>query len=428
MAGVIGKPKKIKAEAFDVMQYLYSTVHEPLIHCVISLTGHVDEIILKKAVDLSFSVVPLIRCCFRTAGIHPFWEEEEFTALDIVHVITAETDPEVQKQRLLSSIINPACEPQLKIYILREQDKDTLLIIINHMVCDGAGFKEYLYLLCALYTSCMNPTDVEPKLETARRDALQLMTNYSLREKMQVWFLPNDNSTLRQEMMFSLQGDPGNPFFVTVPIGNEDFFHIKDHAKRLGATVNDMILAAYIRVLAKQLRTNHIQIPCPVDLRKYIPAGWKYGISNLTSNFTCNVIIETDEAFETTVFKVNEQIKRQKNGIQWLKGIMMLEFFYHRLPFFMFKKLFQQVFTIPVISFTNLGVIDSNRLRFGILPVNDAYLTGAVKYVPYFQIAVSTYNDCCTLSSNLYGTPEDIITVKKFLVKVKEELLNNEKV
>ncbi len=420
----MGKRGKIQAEAFDVMQYFYSTVHEPLIHCMISLAGHVNETIFKKAVDLSFGAIPLLRYCFDTTGRHPYWVEQDFTAQDMVNVVAADSDPEEQRQRLLATTIDPACEPQLKIYILREQDNDTLCMIINHMICDGAGFKEYLYLLCDLYTRCTNQTTIEPKLQAAPRDARLLTADFSFMEKLRNWFSPNDTATPYQQLTFPLQGDPKRPLFVTEQILTKDFLAIKGAAQSLNVTVNDMILAAYIRVLAKKLGTDHIRIPCPVDLRKYIPAGRKFGITNLTSNFICDITIPRDEAFEETVAKVNIQMKRQKAGTGWLKGIMMLEFFYHSLPFRICQKLFHHTFTIPVISFTNLGIIDQNLLHFGTLQIKDAYLTGAVKYVPYFQIAVSTYDNCCTLSSNLYGTPDDKEIVKGFLTQVKEELLN----
>jgi NRPS condensation-like uncharacterized protein len=416
------KRKRIKAETFDVVQYFYGKVHEPLIHCMISLAGHVDEAILKQAVDLSFAAIPLLGYCFVDAGRSPYWEERDFTAHDIVRVITAGSDPEAQKQKLLSMVIDPVREPQLKIYILREQDRDILCLIINHMICDGAGFKEYLYLLGGLYTCCLKETGIRPKLEAARRDARQLMTRFSFREKLRIWscsdYLPASGS----QPLFPLQGDAERPFFAAVSMGEEDFASLKTYAKQWGATVNDMIMAAYIRALGRKLGTDHIVVPCPVDLRKYLPADRKYRITNLTSNFICNVQLEPEDSFEQTVRKVAAQMKLQKESVQCLKDVMVLDLLYRLLPFDTFQGLFRRIFTIPVISFTNLGVIDQDLLRFGELEIKDVYLTGAVKYVPYFQIAVSTYNDRCTFSSNLYGTRKDRTVVEQFLSELKEEL------
>lgn len=121
--------------------------------------------------------------------------------------------------------------------------------------------------------------------------------------------------------------------------------------------------------------------------------------------------------------QVSKQMKQQKSGNECLKPVMMLEIAMNIIPFHTMSKLFNKVFTIPVVSFTNLGVIDKNLLNFGSEKIKYAYLTGAVKYVPYFQISVSTYDDVCTLSCNLYGTEEDRKSIDEFLTDVKEELM-----
>ena len=53
------------------------------------------------------------------------------------------------------------------------------------------------------------------------------------------------------------------------------------------------------------------------------------------------------------------------------------------------------------------------------VPIDEAHL---IKYTPYFQIAVSIYDDNCTLSCNLYGTPQDKKWIGCFLMEISEEL------
>ena len=55
---------KIKAQPFDCMQYFYGTVQKPLIRCYTRFNGHMNENALRRAINLSFSAVPLIGCCF----------------------------------------------------------------------------------------------------------------------------------------------------------------------------------------------------------------------------------------------------------------------------------------------------------------------------------------------------------------------------
>jgi NRPS condensation-like uncharacterized protein len=420
------QPKRIKAEAFDVMQYFYRTAHEPLIHCLISFRGHVDEAALIKAVSLSLKAIPILSCTFETTGRRPYWRVQNFSGEDMVHVVKTGSNPIEQRRILLAETIDITREPQLKIYVIREPNCDTLCIIINHMVCDGAGFKEYLYLLSDIYTQCVNMSVTIHRLQAFPRDARQLFTVFRWTDKLKILFSHYDLAAQKVQSIlvsgYPLQGDVDYPFFVTNRISKEDFLSIRRYAKQHDATFNDFILTAYIRVLFKKTGINPIIIPCPIDLRKYLPADWKYGIANFITNLTCNINLDENELFEQTLTKVSAQLKRQKSSNNCLKSVMMLELIYHVLPFRAFRNVFTKVFAIPVISFTNLGIIDKNRLHFGSEIIEDVYLTGAVKYVPYFQIAVSTYADRSTLSCNLHGTPQDRMTVEKFLDEVKEEL------
>ena len=414
--------KKIKAEAFDMMQYYYGTVHDPLIHCLIRFSRHVDEVALKKAVTWSENALPLLRCCFEATVRRPYWKDQGFTAKDIVQVIEAGPNPEAQKERLLASAIDITHGPQLKIYLVREQNSDTLCIMINHMICDGAGFKEYLYLLSDLYTQCLDNMDLTPSLEFPSRSARQLFINFSFIEKIKILFAKYDISILNNQLAYYLQGDPNNPFFVTQRISKDDLLAIKSYAKQRGATVNDMILTACIRVLHKQLGKETIILPCPVDLRKYLPPHQKHGIGNFTGDFLCNVTLSENESFEATLIKVAGQLQQQKSSTNCLKGVLLLEFICRLLPFHTVQKILKKTHTLPVVSFTNLGVIDKKLLCFGDIGIIDAYLTGTIKRVPYFQIAVSTYDDSCTLSSNLHGTAQDKVMIEHFLIQVKQEL------
>lgn len=101
----------------------------------------------------------------------------------------------------------------------------------------------------------------------------------------------------------------------------------------------------------------------------------------------------------------------------------MLETVFHILPFRLLQYIFPKVFTVPVLSYTNLGTINKEKLCFSDIQVKDGYITGAIKFVPYFQIAASTFNDRMTLSCNLYGTPQDWKRISDFLDLIHQELI-----
>ena len=51
--------------------------------------------------------------------------------------------------------------PQMKIALFKASGKDILCVIMNHMICDAAGFKEVLYRPASLYTALETGTAVK---------------------------------------------------------------------------------------------------------------------------------------------------------------------------------------------------------------------------------------------------------------------------
>lgn len=407
-----------RVEPFDLMQYFYRRAHDPIIHAVVHTDGQIDPDLLGKAFLLSCQTVPVIGCSFSVGGKRPRWNPQKFSGEALVQMIQPGPDEKTAEKQFLTSTIDIAAGPQVKAGVIRKQDGDTLCVLINHMVCDGGGFKEYLYLVCALYNSLCEGTSPEIP-PPATRSIRPAFTAFSLFERVRLSLPPWDIPSPAHEDGYALQGDHACPFICEREIGLDA---VKQRAREKGATVNDMLLAAYARVLCRNLKRRDILIPCPVDLGKYLPAGTRRGICNLTSNYMCNVHMEKDDPFETTLRQVSAQMRGQKRSDECLKPVKLLSALFKLLPFHTLRKTFGRAFTIPVISYTNLGILDENRLRLNDTEITAAFLTGAIKYVPYFQIAASTFRGTMTLTSNLHGTPEDRIRIGQILQAVENEM------
>ena len=414
--------KKYKVESFDRMQYFYGTVHEPRIHCLIRFSEHLKIKEFKKAVLLSTIQIPLLRCCFDTKFGHPFWREENFAIEEIVKIVEADDMDDGQITRLLATSIDIYKELQLKLFLVRGRKEDTLCVIINHMICDGGGLKEYLYRLSELYTQCISNKVDKPRYDKNPRNTKQLFEGFGLIDRLKICTLRYDQSPLKQQTTFRFEGDRSNPIFTTRQIPKEKFIALKAFAKSKNVSINDLILTAYTRILKRMSGSDRVIIPCPVDLRKYLKPDKKPGICNLTSNYICDVMIKREDTFEDTLVQVSKQMNQQKSSLNSLKAVILMEFAFHLFSFPLMKKLFSKLFVVALISYTNLGLIDKNKLSFEGTKIKDVSISGALKYVPCFQLAVSTYDGCCTLSCNLYGTPRDKIECEKFLYNVFNEL------
>lgn len=409
-----------KAEPFDTMQYFYRTAHDPLVRCLIRMDGHIDEEALKRALTLSSKAIPLIFCRFNNAVRKPRWEVAGYSSADAVHVL--EVDGEAAEEQLLAKMtVDILHGPQIIIAIARRPDEDALCIAVSHLVCDGGGFKEYLYLLCSLYGKCKGNLAYDGELKRSPRGMGPLHSRLSPLGLFQIFTSENELGKQKNGLIVPMQGDAAAPFIAKRVILPDDFAKMRLSAKKYGATVNDMLLAAYARALSRATGEKTLTIPCPVDLRKYLGDG-EARICNLTSNLICEVEIGEDEPFEATLLKVTRCMAAQKDSTACLKGPLLYGLLYPFVSFRWLERNFSKLFTIPITSFTNLGVLDAKLLRFAGTSVTQAYMTAAIKRVPYFQITASTFEGCCTLTCNLYGTAQDRADIERFLEDMGNEL------
>lgn len=410
-----------KAEPFDNMQYLYGLVHDPIIHCYMELSGQLNDALFREAVMMTLTAVPQISACYHEDTREPVWELTECSPGEVVERINCSARSEQIITECLAYKIDCKKGPQLKIFILRYEKTDALCVLMNHMICDGTGFKEYLYLLAKVYTRLCS--DYLMDLKELTRSAATLFDGYTWKDKASLLASDYHISRKEQQPELHLEGDTQNIFFATHYIGKERFKNIQNFAKQKKVTINDLILTAYVRLLHRESGMERIILPCPVDLRKYLIDPEKQGICNLTSNYFCDIPVQNEDAYIDVLEQVSEQMRAQKASDHCLKAVLLLNMCFDHLKFSGIQKNFKKYFMVPKISFTNFGIIDRRKVRFGTVYATDLYLTGAVKHVPYFQLAVSTFDDVCTLSSNLYGTPKDKARVRSYLEEIAEDIL-----
>lgn len=260
-----------------------------------------------------------------------------------------------------------------------------------------------------------------PSASMCNRKISQILKTFSVRDKLKIAFKKNDMFSL-DPAKFELEGNLNNPFIEIRMIPKEHFCQIKAYARKHGTTVNDVILTAYMRILF-QIFGRVVTTTCTMDMRKYLPNRRADGICNLCTNLTCNIGSEIGAEFEQTLIKVKKMMDKEKSNIACVKSISILEKLFDVFPYKLARNIVKKKFNNPLIAFTNIGILDKKRLVFGKVEIIKAYMTGSIKYSPYFQIAISTFDDQATLSVNLYGTQSDRNTISVFLDKPVQELI-----
>ncbi|WP_349670690.1 hypothetical protein [Lacrimispora sp.] len=411
---------RYKVEAWDSLQHLFQIkkINDHILHFLVSFEGKLDMNRLRKSVAVSVEAFPLLKCGFNEEERRPYWESRSNTTNEMLTLIET-ADAETAVNQFLVSEINTSTGPQIKLWVIRNGKADTLVILMNHMLCDAAGFKDYLYLLSSIYNKVREDANYHPPALGSRRLS-QITKMFSWKEKIKILFCKNDMST-HDPAQLKLEGDLKSPFIEIRSITKETFLNLKEYARNHDATINDMILTAYIRTLY-EIFGYIFAIPSTVDLRKYLPGHKAEGICNLCTNLNCDIGSDIGASFEDTLLKVRESMKKEKSSIACIKSMFILENVYDRLPYQLAERMVNKSFDNALIAFTNIGIIDKTQFCFDELQITKAFMTGSIKYSPYFQLAVSTFDDNPVLSVNLYGSQADRDTISAFLDKVVLQL------
>jgi len=416
------------AEMFDQMQFFFQDYNNHQLHGAILFTGRLDRKCLKKAVSLSMDLVPILRSRYVESTWHPFWESIGTDHDDDVVTCVDTNCIEEEIDRFLTGKTDEFRGPQLLVRIAGSPERDALCVVMNHMVCDGVGFKEYLYLLSSLYTNLRRDLDYRPSdAPGGSRSINQIYKHLRLIDRLKLLFMRKHISSHDIGLVFPLSGTGETPFIVTHKLSRSRFQALKEYRRRYGATINDIVVAAYIRALYRVLGApsdKPFTMPCAMDLRRFLAGGKAEAICNLTGTVICDIGEEIGDGFADTVIKVKQNMDKKKSDFSGLHGLAMLGILNKLIPYAKAKALFKDKFINPMIYVTNIGVIDNSRLVFDDLTVLDAFITGSIKYPPYFQLALTSFDEEITFSINLYGTASDREQAEKFLRILDEELLN----
>ena len=281
---------KYHAETWDIMQLLFKAYNDHQLRAVISFQDSLDEQRLEQAVALTADIVPVIKSRFVEHMLQAYWEP--IPAGRFVSLCTTD-DPEREINRFITETIDEHIGQQLKIKIVRGPISDTICVLLNHMVSDAAGFKEYLYLLSEIYAALLKNPELKPHYNICGDRSMGQIFHASggLLKRLKILMAPDGMSKHDCGFQFSFEGDHANPFIITLRLPRDRVQAIKAYGKIYGATLNDVILAAYIRALKcfLQLDDCRLVVPCAIDLRKYMSQHRARSICNLTSTIACEI-------------------------------------------------------------------------------------------------------------------------------------------
>ncbi|KHD36552.1 siderophore synthetase [Clostridium acetobutylicum] len=414
---------RFKAEIFDKLQFLFESYkfNDHVLHCIINFNGKINIPLLKRALIITLKVAPILKSRYIEDIKEPYWEEIMDINLDNI-ITVVNTNGEFHE--FIVSKIDETKGPQIKTCLLDLYNKHTLAILINHMICDAAGFKKYLYILCDIYSNLLTNDEYCPNFTLNGSRSIQIINDeFNFIHKIRTFISQRKESNGIINLKFPMSSEKSfNAFILTHTIDANRFKRIKAYCKVHSFTLNDVLLAAYYRVLYKTFNENKLSISVAVDMRKHLKSKDVNSLCNLTSTVISIINYESNDTFYDTSKKVNENMTLKKINSIGLNGFVKISLLFKLFSYTRLKKLLSSHFNNPLIGMTNIGILNHEKLCFNGTEIENAFMCGSIKYKPYFQLAVTTYNKTMTLSINLYGTKEDKRNIENFFTLFDNEL------
>lgn len=414
------------AEIFDQLQLLSNAnrFNDHELHCALRFERAPDAEILKKSVVASIAAIPVLGARY-VDGARPHW-----TSLDAQDFARAFVGAPTltEFEAFFVSRIDESVGPQVAVCLLDAgAGAGAVAIRMNHMVGDAAGFKQYLDLLSMIYSGLSSDPAFNPTPIAGDRSIRGVLRRFPWSVRLKSLFLQTNENNRAGKHRFPLSEDgEARPFIATCKLGRQRVAALKAYCRARGATLNDAVLTAFYRCLFRRLALRSgetTQIPIMVDMRRYLDRSEEFtSLTNLTSMVVTEFDYRPQERFEGALGRVKAILDAKKGAAIGLNGFVKLDLAFGILGQRFANLRLRSQFANPYICMTNIGILDPARIAFGDRRPSDAYLCGSIKYKPYFQLAMSSYDGEITFSVNQYGASDDRHRIQLFLDEIDAEL------
>lgn len=423
----------------DRMNYLlglYSADQQ--INAVLYFPVGLSKEILEQSVRITLQLQPVLNSRF-VENDTPYWEEHSSGTNSSICFFAEGNDQELEIMAI-DFIKEPGDRiqgPMVQTILLRGTTTDMLVVKLSHLCSDGAGVKEYINLLGAIYTHLSLGGSKDQIIKEFGEG------NESFRDQSHVFKyagISDVKSAYRpnQEQQASLWSFPSQPNKNKSPkmsvgrLSREQTLCLTKWTKAQQATLNDVIMTAYFRALSHftvyaEPRTAEKMIGLTIDLRRYLPNYTTGAICNLSGMEMPVIKMEDGESFNQTLVRVKQsmdKIKGQNPGLSSAAGMEILAGMKLSTVKEMYNQQYEQAvqmgMALPLM--TNFGVIADEPIQFGEIQAEDGYMTSPIMYAPFFSMGASTYNGRLTFTIGYHAPDISKEKVDKFLECVINQL------
>ena len=276
--------KQIKAELMDKVYYLFRAYNDRMAHAVLYYSYVPDREALTQAVAYLCERIPLLHSAFIDNGVRPYWRVMPFEKEKLVSFVPSSALKE-DSERWMAAEVIPAADPlQFRLTVFENGSQSALCLVMNHMLLDGRDFGYLLQKLAACYNAFLKLGVCDIAVKNGSRSNLRLYTGFSKEDAKKAKRLyVNPSVAESRAFPFTPVSPADAPFMVRYTVDRETFFKMKEKGKALGATVNDVLMAAYAKAFYETAglpENEPFHLSYAIDMRKYISDGESHGMQH----------------------------------------------------------------------------------------------------------------------------------------------------
>ena len=416
---------KIPCEMYDKINLMCRMYMDRMARFEVDYDFLIDEAAFKNVAICFLECAPFMHSKVINHPITPYWKVCNYHIDDMVTVKTV-NDIEKARKEFFSQSIPLSSTIQIKIGIFYYQEKTYICFIWNHMGFDGGGYKAFWSDFCKNYTDYVlydkSPVNFSTGSRNYKLIYKDMEPDFAKKAKKQLANIsPKDNHILPFENLDKTD----NVIIVSREVESETFSKVIKNAKIIGATVNDILLAAYIDALGKvsgMLENESISVACATDLRRHIKDLSDIGYTNHVSFIHC-AIDEKGSNIHETLKKVSAKTKElKKDPYIGLHGLPLLNFAYKSMFYLQAEVLVKLFYKNPTLSVSNVGAIDTKAFALADNPPFSAFVAGAAKNKPCAVMTALTINGKLSASMCLRGNEKDKELLEKFFTEFKKSI------
>ena len=413
-------PKRFPSQLGDRIMACSDPSGELMIQLELEFAQQLDADRIARSVDLALDAEPVLGCRFVRHWRKPWWERLEPGARKAF--LPARDEAEYESFKTAPA---DACTgPQIGVCLLNLSDAAMLLIKVSHYAADAAGVREVSRIISSIYDKLGSDPDFVPEPNRpGSRSVGEILKGVRWTTYPRLyWQFQRDtwaSQVPRATLTLSFRdGPPEALSFINRLLPREQVSFLVDYGRKHEATLNDLLVAAFLRALAAQAGLDghrQLRVTTTVDCRRYVTDDQAPAVANLSLGVLGWPNLGTDlgQDFASTLARVASITRRRKRSFVGLDNLIGFMVWPGPLPHALATRFVQQYFggwvrqgNFPH-ALTNMGAIDPSAVTYGASPLN-ARLLPPPSTPPHFALGVSGYDGTLTISTGVYGIQWDM--------------------